>query len=126
MKNNIKIQLILTGIALLLGVSSGYAQQADSLAFYLETAARNNPLVNSNFALYKASLEKIPQAGAYSDPELDIGFFVKPMETLGGKQIADFTLLVRHPKSGTQRSDRNVTHGLRTIPRCTKQPVLRG
>ena len=107
MKNNIKIQLILTGIALLLGVSSGYAQQADSLAFYLETAARNNPLVNSNFALYKASLEKIPQAGAYSDPELDIGFFVKPMETLGGKQIADFTLMQMFPWFGTQKAARN-------------------
>lgn len=58
MKNNLKIQLYLIGIALLLGTLSGYSQQADSLDYYLETAARNNPLVNSNFALYKASLEK--------------------------------------------------------------------
>lgn len=107
MKNNLKIQLYLIGIALLLGTLSGYSQQADSLAYYLETAARNNPLVNSNFALYKASLEKIPQAGAYSDPELDIGLFVKPMETLGGKQIADFTLMQMFPWFGTQKAARN-------------------
>lgn len=107
MKNNLKIQPYLIGIALLLGTLSGYAQQIDSLAYYLETAARNNPLVNSNFALYKASLEKIPQAGAYSDPELDIGLFVKPMETLGGKQIADFTIMQMFPWFGTQKAARN-------------------
>lgn len=107
MKNNLKIQLYLIGISLLFGTLSGYSQQADSLAYYLETAARNNPLVNSNFALYKASLEKIPQAGAYSDPELDIGLFVKPMETLGGKQIADFTLMQMFPWFGTQKAARN-------------------
>lgn len=107
MINKIKIKLYLTAIAFIAGMSSVYSQQADSLAFYLETAARNNPLVNSNFALYKASLEKIPQAGAYSDPELDIGFFVKPMETLGGKQIADFTLMQMFPWFGTQKAARN-------------------
>ena len=65
------MQAYITGIALLLGFLPAFSQQADSLAWYLEIAARNNPLVNSNFALYKASLEKIPQAGAYEDPETD-------------------------------------------------------
>ena len=97
MKNKIRIQTYITGIALLLGILPAFSQQADSLSWYLETAARNNPLINSNFALYKASLEKIPQAGAYADPELDMGLFVKPMETLSGKQIADFTLMQMFP-----------------------------
>ena len=107
MRNKIKIQAYITGIALLLGLLPAFSQQADSLAWYLETAARNNPLVNSNFALYKASLEKIPQAGAYEDPELDIGVFVKPMETLSGKQIADFTLMQMFPWFGTRKAARN-------------------
>lgn len=107
MRNKIKIQAYITGIALLLGFLPAFSQQADSLAWYLETAARNNPLVNSNFALYKASLEKIPQAGAYEDPELDIGIFVKPMETLSGKQIADFTLMQMFPWFGTRKAARN-------------------
>ena len=107
MRNKIKIQAYITGIALLLGFLPAFSQQADSLAWYLETAARNNPLVNSNFALYKASLEKIPQAGAYEDPELDIGVFVKPMETLSGKQIADFTLMQMVPWFGTRKAARN-------------------
>lgn len=101
------MQAYITGIALLLGFLPTFSQQADSLAWYLETAARNNPLVNSNFALYKASLEKIPQAGAYEDPELDIGVFVKPMETLSGKQIADFTLMQMFPWFGTRKAARN-------------------
>ena len=107
MRNKIKIQAYITGIVLLLGLLPAFSQQADSLAWYLETAARNNPLVNSNFALYKASLEKIPQAGAYEDPELDIGVFVKPMETLSGKQIADFTLMQMFPWFGTRKAARN-------------------
>ena len=106
------------------------AQTTDSLSHYLETAARNNPSVNSSFALYKASLEKIPQAGAFSDPELEMGFFFKPMEQLSGKQVADFTLMQMFPwfgtrKSSPQRSDRDGTHGLRTIQGNPQQPVLR-
>lgn len=101
------MQAYITGIALLLGFLPAFSQQADSLSWYLEIAARNNPLVNSNFALYKASLEKIPQAGAYEDPELDIGVFVKPMETLSGKQIADFTLMQMFPWFGTRKAARN-------------------
>lgn len=101
------MQAYITGIVLLLGFLPAFSQQADSLAWYLEIAARNNPLVNSNFALYKASLEKIPQAGAYEDPELDIGVFVKPMETLSGKQIADFTLMQMFPWFGTRKAARN-------------------
>ena len=107
MRNKIKVQAYITGIVLLLGFLPAFSQQADSLAWYLEIAARNNPLVNSNFALYKASLEKIPQAGAYEDPELDIGVFVKPMETLSGKQIADFTLMQMFPWFGTRKAARN-------------------
>ncbi|WP_370648548.1 TolC family protein [uncultured Parabacteroides sp.] len=83
------------------------AQTADSLSYYLETAARNNPSVNSSFALYKASLEKIPQAGAFSDPELEIGFFFKPMEQLSGKQVADFTLMQMFPWFGTRKAARS-------------------
>ena len=81
-------------------------QPVDSLSVYLEQAARNNPQVNADFMLYKASLEKIPQAGAFSDPELEIGLFIKPMETLMGKQVADFTLMQMFPWFGTRKAAR--------------------
>lgn len=94
-------------VLLLLATLPGQAQHTDSLSYYLETAARNNPSVKSSFALYKASLEKVPQAGAFSDPELEMGFFIKPMEQLAGKQVADFTLMQMFPWFGTRKAARN-------------------
>ena len=81
-------------------------QTPDSLALYLEIAARNNPAVKADFLSYKASLEKIPQAGAYPDPELEIGFFLQPMEIMDGRQIADFTLMQMFPWFGTRKAAR--------------------
>ncbi|MFV0272166.1 MAG: TolC family protein [Macellibacteroides fermentans] len=83
-----------------------YASETDSLTYYLRTAAQNNPQVKAAFAGYKASLERIPQAGAYADPELEIGYFLEPMETLMGKQKADFTLMQMFPWFGTQKAAR--------------------
>jgi len=80
------------------------AQTPDSLAHYLEVAAKNNPGLNADFLAYKASLEKVPQAGAWPDPKLDIGFFLKPMDIVGGRQIADFTLMQMFPWFGTKKA----------------------
>lgn len=107
MKNK-SIQRIFTGvILLLLAITPAFAQTADSLSVYLQLAAGNNPQIQSDFALYKASLEKVPQAGAFADPELEIGFFLKPMEILGGKQVADFTLMQMFPWFGTRKAAHN-------------------
>lgn len=94
-------------VAVFLTGTVAFAQQPDSLASYLEQAARNNPQINADFMLYKASLEKIPQAGAIPDPELEVGFFFKPMETLMGKQVADFTLMQMFPWFGTRKAARS-------------------
>ena len=98
--------IIMAGVLGMLNVLFAYSQPADSLGYYLELAARNNPQINADFSLYKASLEKVPQAGAYPDPELEIGFFLKPMEILSGKQIADFTLMQMFPWFGTRKAAR--------------------
>lgn len=87
-------------------ITTAPRQTSDSLAHYLETAARNNPGVRADFLAYEASLEKMPQAGAYPDPELEIGFFPKPMEILDGRQIADFTLMQMFPWFGTRKAAR--------------------
>lgn len=100
--NNIKALLIIV-----LGLISGVALKAqgvDSLSFYLEYAAKNNPELKGYFLNYQASQEKIPQAGAWSDPQLDIGFFVKPMDIVGGQQIADITLTQMFPWFGTKKA----------------------
>jgi outer membrane protein TolC len=80
------------------------SQTPDSLDHYLEVAAKNNPGLNADFLAYKASLEKVPQAGAWPDPKLDIGFFLKPMDLVGGRQIADFTLMQMFPWFGTKKA----------------------
>ena len=87
-------------------MDGGLFAQTDSLSHYLEVAARNNPAVKADFLTYKASLEKIPQAGAYPDPELEMGFFLKPMEIIDGRQIADFTLMQMFPWFGTRKAAR--------------------
>lgn len=80
------------------------AQETDSLSHYLEVAAKNNPTLNADFLAYKASLEKVPQAGAWSDPQVDIGFFLKPMDIVGGSQVADITLMQMFPWFGTKKA----------------------
>lgn len=88
-----------------------HGQPADSLSHYLEVAAQNNPGLKADFLAYKASLEKLPQAGAYSDPELEMGFFLKPMDIIDGRQIAEFKLMQMFPWFGTRKAARTeATH----------------
>ena len=74
--------------------------QTDSLQFYLETAAKNNPTVLQKFAEYQAALQKIPQVGSLPDPDVTLGVFIKPMELIGGNQVADIRLMQMFPWFG--------------------------
>ena len=79
-------------------------QPDDSLLKYLEISAAANPAVNQKFYEYRAALQKIPQAGSIPDPELSAGIFMKPMELLGGNQMADLRLMQMFPWFGVLRS----------------------
>jgi len=70
------------------------------LSSYLETAARNNPSVQQKWSAYKAALQKVPQVGSLPDPNLNLGFFLKPMELPGGNQVADLQLMQMFPWFG--------------------------
>lgn len=98
-----KFKYILMLVALISSVLAS-AQEADSLRHYLRVAAENNPAVKADFLAYKASLQKMPQAGAYEDPTLEVGFFFEPMDIIGGKQVADFTLMQMFPWFGTKKA----------------------
>ncbi len=78
--------------------------QSDSLLQYMEIAARNNPTVLQRFSEYKAALQKVPQVGALSDPEFNLGVFIQPMELVEGKQLADFQLMQMFPWFGTLKA----------------------
>jgi outer membrane protein TolC len=81
-----------------------FSRQQDSLYNYLELAAKNNPTIRQRFTEYKAALQKIPQAGSLSDPQLDIGVFLSPMELVNGKQAADIRLMQMFPWFGVLRN----------------------
>ncbi len=100
----IKVKYIIFIIITVAWVSTAKGQETDSLNHYLEIAAINNPGVNAAFLAYKASLERVPQSGAWPDPELDISFFLQPMEIIGGRQIADLTLMQMFPWFGTKKA----------------------
>lgn len=84
---------------ILSGTVSGYSQQ-DSLYHYLELATSGNPKVLQRYYEYQAALQKVPQAGSLSDPELSIGVFLSPMELVAGNQAADIRLMQMFPWFG--------------------------
>lgn len=81
---------------------SSYSQ--DSLTYYLELAAKNNPSVLQKFAEYQAALQKVPQVGSLPDPELNVGVFLSPMELVSGKQVADIRLMQMFPWFGVLKN----------------------
>ncbi len=70
-------------------VQSGVPALGDNpaLSDYLTYAALNNPGLESQFAGWKAALEKVPQADALPDPRLTYAYFVNEVETRVGPQI---------------------------------------
>jgi outer membrane protein TolC len=82
------------------------AAQTDSLNHYLQMAARNNPGVRADFLAYQAALQKLPQAGAYQDPQLELGVFLQPMEIIDGRQVANVELMQMFPWFGTKKAAR--------------------
>ena len=81
--------------------------QEDSLSFYLEQAALNNPGLKASYLEYSASLEKVPQAASLPDPQLQMGFFLKPMQLPGGNQVSDMKVMQMFPWFGTLEAARD-------------------
>ncbi len=85
-------------------VCTSVHSQTDSLTFYLEIAAKNNPAVLQRYAEYEAALQKVPQVGSLPDPELSMGIFLSPMELVGGNQLADIRLMQMFPWFGVLKN----------------------
>lgn len=79
-------------------------QQTDSLTHYLNLSAKNNPAVLQKLDEYRAAMQKVPQAGSLSDPELNVGVFLSPMELIGGNQVADIQLMQMFPWFGVLKN----------------------
>lgn len=77
-----------------------YSQRGDSLNYYLEIAAKNNPTVMQRYNEYQAALQKVPQVSSLPDPQLELGVFLSPMELMDGNQVADIKLMQMFPWFG--------------------------
>ena len=73
----------------------------DSLSIYMEQAGKNNPGLQAKYLEYSAALEKVPQVGALPDLTAQLGFFLNPMQLLGGNQIGNMQLMQMFPWFGT-------------------------
>ncbi|MDR3141985.1 MAG: TolC family protein [Tannerellaceae bacterium] len=89
---------------ILTSATAACGQETDSLSRYLQAAAQNNPGLKAGFLAYKAALQKIPQAGAWQDPELEMGLFLKPMDIIGGRQAGEFRLMQMFPWFGVKKA----------------------
>lgn len=97
-----KIAIIILSLLVIQGM--GYSQ---GLEEYLKTAAENNPELKAYFNEYLAAMEKVPQVGALPDPELNMGFFIQPMERLMGNQQADIQLMQMFPWFGMLKTQKD-------------------
>jgi outer membrane protein TolC len=97
-------KLLITFIVLGSWLVSHSQQYSDSLLQYLEIAAKNNPSVQQKFTEYQVALQKVPQVGSLSDPELSLGVFLKPMELVSGNQVADIRLMQMFPWFGVLKN----------------------
>jgi outer membrane protein TolC len=93
-------------LALLLPAAALHGQEPDSLNRYLQVAAANNPGLKAAFTTWQAALQRIPQTGALQDPQLELAFFLQPMELVEGRQIADLKLMQMFPWFGTRKAAR--------------------
>jgi outer membrane protein TolC len=100
MKTTAYKKLLITFFALGSWLFIDSQQYPDSLLRYLEIAAKNNPTLLQKFNEYQAALQKIPQVGSLSDPELSVGVFLTPMELVSGNQVADIRLMQMFPWFG--------------------------
>ena len=99
MKNKVLVLLFL--------LLAGSINAQDSLPAYLELAGRNNPGLQAKYLEYSAALEKVPQAGALPDPVAQLGYFLKPMELMGGNQLANIQVMQMFPWFGALKAARD-------------------
>lgn len=85
---------------------SAQSIQTDSLDYYRALAIENNPGTRAQMLAYEAYLQRIPQAGAFDDPEFSGEFYTPSMDILGGRSIANFSLMQTFPWFGTRKAAR--------------------
>jgi len=105
--NNHKYKCVIIFLFVLIFCSSSFGQMLDKLTYYMEIAGKNNPALRAAFHVYEATLQKVPQATkTFQDPQLNVGFFLEPMEIVSGKQVAQFQIMQMFSWFGTTKAIR--------------------
>ena len=91
------LQLLVVGVLLCLG----FPLKAQSLVEIQTISAENNLELKAQFKAFEAQLEGVTQAKSWQDPNLSFGYFISPIETRVGPQIARFSLTQMLPWFGT-------------------------
>ncbi|WKK75728.2 TolC family protein [Marivirga salinae] len=99
---------IVTSLVLLLSFSANAQNTNSDLDEYFKIAVENNPKLQAEYKAYEAVLQKLPQASSLADPNLSIGYFISPVETRVGPQLARFSLTQMFPWFGTLKAQENV------------------
>jgi outer membrane protein TolC len=71
-------------------------------------SAENNLELKAQYKRFEAQLENVTQAKAWQDPNLSFGYFISPIETRVGPQIARFSLTQMLPWFGTYKAKGNI------------------
>jgi outer membrane protein TolC len=74
---------------------------------YMLEALENNPGLNASFGRYQIEIEKINQVGSLQDPEVNLGFFLRPMELLMGNQRGQASIMQMFPWFGMLQTQKD-------------------
>ena len=108
---NFKVALVAL-LSLLLGVTQ--AVQAQSLEDYLLDAAKNNPSLQAAYAKYQATEEQVNQV-SLSNPKIQTGVFLRPMERFMGKQSTESQLMQEFPWFGMLRTQKEEAYQMAQV-----------
>jgi outer membrane protein TolC len=109
---NMMIRRTIVFTGLLFFVNSALYSMQDSLNSYMRYAVRNNPAVVQKYTEYRAALERIPQAAGLPDPELDLSYYLMPMELVNGRQLAEVSLMQMFPWFGVLKNAKDEMSGM--------------
>ena len=87
---------------------------AQSLEAYLLEAEKNNPGLQAAYARYQAASEQVNQV-SLPNPELQAGFFLRPMERFMGVQTADTRLMQEFPWFGMLRTQKEEAYQMAQV-----------
>lgn len=81
--------------------STSLVTHAQTLEEYFTIAAENNPGLQAKYLNFEAAMQQVSQYSSLPDPSLSFAYFISPVETRVGPQLARFSLSQMFPWFGT-------------------------